>query len=215
MNSESLQEMLNAKENNGEQITEAILEDPGLIKEVMAGISAGSPTVRFKCAKILRLISAAKPETLYPTFDFFANLLDDQINILKWNAMDVIANMAAVDGEGKLDRIFEKYYGLLHAGSLITAAHVVENSGKIARAKPRLRAKIARKMLKVEEIPLPTAECRNIIAGKLITAFGQYPELITDKNAVVSFVTGQLNNPRNATRKKAEAFLRGRIPPQK
>ena len=56
-------------------------------------------------------------------------------------------------------------------------------------------------------IPLPTAECRNIIAGKLIVAFGEYPELIMDRQAVVSFVTGQLTNTRSATKKKAEAFF--------
>jgi hypothetical protein len=215
MNSASLQRKLNEKENNGEQITEAILEDPSLIAEVMAGISTAKSTVRFKCAKILSLISATKPDTLYATFDFFANLLDSENNILKWNAIDILANLAAVDVEDKFDRIFTKYYGLLNEGSLITAAHVVENSGKIARAKPQLRARIARAILKVGEIPLPTAECRNILAGKLIAAFSEHPELVTDEKAVISFVTGQLNNTRNATKKKASAFLRRWARPRK
>jgi len=211
MNRESLQLELEKKENNGERIADAILKKPNLTPGVITGISSSSPTVRFKCAKILRLISEARPEVLYPYFDFFENLLNNENNIIKWNATDVIANLATVDSENKFNRIVTRYYGLLNEGSLITAAHVVENSGKIARAKPNLRGRIAAEILKVTEIPLPTAECRNIIAGKAITAFSRYPELVTDKKIAISFVTCQLNSARSATRKKAETFLRGLV----
>jgi hypothetical protein len=84
----------------------------------------------------------------------------------------------------------------------------VENSGKIARAKPELRGRIVAEILKVTEIPLPTSECRHILVGKAIAAFSQYPELVTDKNLVTFFVSSQLNCTRNATKKKAEACLR-------
>ena len=77
------------------------------------------------------MISATKPGTLYPYFDLFANLLDGENNILKWNAMDILANLAAIDVENKFDCIFShRYYDLLEEGSLITAGHVVENSGQ-------------------------------------------------------------------------------------
>jgi hypothetical protein len=208
LNREFLQRELEKKGNNAEQIAEKVLQKLSLIPEVLLGISSASSTVRFKCAKILSIISQAKPDVLYSNFEFFENLLDSKNNIIKWNAIDIIANLTKVDDGNKFDCIFNKYYKLLNEGSLITAAHVVENSGKIARAKPYLKERIVTEILRVMEIPLPTSECRNIIAGKAITIFSQCPELAKDKPMVISFVTSQLNSTRNATKKKAEAFLR-------
>ncbi len=208
MNSESLQRELQEKENNGEKIAAIILQNPGLIPDIISGTSSSSANLRFKCAKILRITSESTPEVLYPYFEFFETLLESENNIIKWNAMDIIANLTIVDTGDKFDCIIDKYYRLFNQGSLITSAHVVENSGKIARGKPHFREVIANEILKVSDIPLPTAECRSILAGKVILTLSNYPELVTDKNRVISFLTGQLNSTRNATRKKAEILLK-------
>ncbi len=208
MNSESLQKELARRTNNGNNIASSVLKNLDLIPDVVKGISSSSPTVRYKCIKVLRIISEASPESLYSYYDYFQTLLDSKSNILKWNAIDIIANLTAADSEDKFNQTFTKYYGLLNEGSLITSAHVVENSGKIARAKPNLQERITAEVLKVTEIPLLTSECRSILAGKTITTFSKYPELVTDKPAIISFVRSQLNSTRNATRKKAEAFLK-------
>jgi hypothetical protein len=204
----SLQIELAKKENNGQQIAAGLLKDTSQIPDVIAALSSSIAVVRFKCAKILNIISRVRPELLYPHFDLFADLLGSKSNVIKWNAIDIIGNLAAADPEGRFDLIFNRYYGLLAEGSLITSAHVVENSGKIARAKPKLRNMIAAEILKVSEIPLPTQECRNILAGKAIFEFSNYPELITDNHLVASFASSYLNSTRNATKKKAEVFLR-------
>jgi len=140
--------------------------------------------------------------------NLFVNLLDSENNILKWNAMDIIANLTTIDFHNEFDRLFKKFYGLLYEGSLITAAHVVDNSAKIALSKPKLQEEITKELLKVEKIPLPTKECRNILIGKTINAFQIYYDEIKNKDAVVSFVKRQLNNPRNATKTKAEKFVK-------
>jgi len=48
-------------------------------------------------------------------------LLDSPINIFKWNAIDIIANLTAADTADKFSPLFIKYYGLMEEGSLITA----------------------------------------------------------------------------------------------
>lgn len=145
---------------------------------------------------------------LYPKMEFFVNLLDSENNIVKWNTMDIIANLTAVDSRNEFNKVFKKFYLNLNCGSLITAGHIVDNSGKIALHKPELQDEITEQLLKVEKIPLPTEECRNILIGKTINAFQAYFEKIKDKNEVISFVKRQLDNPRNATRAKAEKFLK-------
>ncbi len=179
-----------------------------LPEALFAGLSSENPKVKFGSAKTLRTISEKNPNALYPRMEFFVGLLESKNTILKWIAIDIIANLTAVDTENAFNRLFDKFYGYLYEGSLITAGHVVDGSGKIALSKPELQDQVTEKLLKVEEVPLPTAECRNILIGKTINAFGAYYEKIRDKGRVISFVKRQLNNSRNVTKIKAERFLK-------
>jgi len=179
-----------------------------LPEALFAGLSSENPKVKFGSAKTLRTISEKNPNALYPRMEFFVGLLESKNTILKWIAIDIIANLTAVDAENAFNRLFDKFYGYLYEGSLITAGHVVDGSGKIALSKPELQDQVTEKLLKVEEVPLPTAECRNILIGKTINAFGAYYEKIRDKGRVISFVKRQLNNSRNVTKIKAERFLK-------
>lgn len=196
------------KEIEPENIAERVMEKPNLLPELMSGVSSRNARIRFGSAKILRMISKKNPETLYSSWDFFVELLDVKNNILKWIAMDIIAYMTAVDSQNKFNGVFRKFYNKLYEGSLITAGHVIDNSGKIALAKPMFKDEITKELLKVEHIPLPTEECRNIIIGKTIAAFQVYYDEVQDKQQVISFVEGQLSNSRNATRTKARYFLK-------
>jgi hypothetical protein len=162
------QEELKKKEDNVNLIVEMILRDLQLIRNTLYGISSTDTTVRYKCAKTLSLLSEKKPAILYPYFDFFEKLLGSDNNIIKWNAIDIIANLTEIDTERKFEKLFDRFYGLLDQGSLITAGHIVYNSGKIAIVKHNLRERITVSLLSVECVPLPTEECRSILAGKAV-----------------------------------------------
>ena len=198
------------KEVNAEYIAKDVLKNPSLLPDLLTGVSSENSRIKFKSAKTLRIISDENPKMLYSKMDFFTNLLDSKNKILRWIAIDVIGNLASVDSENKFYRIFEKYYSLLSDESMITIGHVIDNSGKIARAKQHLTQKITSKLLNLETIlkPYLTKECRNILLGKAILALGEYFDQIQNKDEVISFVKTQLNNNRNATKKKAESFLR-------
>ena len=84
-----LEELLK-KENEVAAIAEKAIKNPDLLTELLDGLYSDTAKIRFASAKILRIISKKKPETLYPSMDFFVNLLDSENNILKWNAMDII-----------------------------------------------------------------------------------------------------------------------------
>ncbi len=206
-----LLERLRKKEINAEDTAKNVIENPGLLPEIFNGISSENSRIKFKSAKILRVISEKNPEILYPKMDFFINLLDSENKILKWNAMDVIGNLTSIDSKNKFDKIFKKYYSFLSADSMITVAHVVDNSGKIAKARPQLTQKITSELLKIEKIPTKpplTQECKNILLGKAILAFDIYFDQIENKDNVISFIKRQKNNTRKATKIKAEKFLK-------
>jgi len=195
-------------EMEAEDIAEKVVNNPDLLPELFAGISSTNPKVKFGSAKTLRVVSEKDPKTIYSQMGFFENLLDSENTILKWIAIDIIANLTSVDTQDRFSRMFKKFYSLLDEGNLITAAHVVDGSGKIALAKPELQDRITKELLRVKEIPLPTEECRNILIGKVIKAFEAYCDKAKDRNQMVSFAEQQLNNPRNATKAKAEKYLK-------
>ena len=198
---------LGKKGIEAEDLADKVSRNPDLLPEILDGVSSAEARLRFNSAKILRIISEKQPKILYSKIEFFVDLLDSENNILKWIAIDIIGNLASVDSENKFNRIFRKFYDLLSDESMITAGHVIDNSGKIAVAKPYLQDRITEKLLKVEKIEYKTSECRNILLGKVISSFDKYIDQFDNKKKMISLVRRQLKNSRKATRAKAEKFL--------
>lgn len=204
---------LGKKEISVDELIKNVKNDFSLIPMVVDGVSSTNPRIKFGCAKTLSKISEKNPEKLYKEMNFFINLLDNENKIIRWNAMDVIANLTRVDTKKKFEDIFTKYYGFINADSMVTIAHVVDNSGKIALAKPHLINKITNEILNLEKIsikPRLTQECKNILFGKAIIIFDQYFDHIEKPKEVVSFIKRQLKNTRAATKIKAEKFMKKR-----
>ena len=208
MDSKGLQEELRKKADNARELARAVAANSVLPPALLQEASSSEPAVKYKCIKVLRLVSEADQEMLYPHFAFFERLLDSPNSILKWNAIDIVANLAAADSDNRFGTLFQKFYGLLDEGSLITAAHVIDSSAKLAKARPALEDRITRELLRVEEIPLPTEECRNILRGKVVSAFSQYFRQSRSSELMLSFAQRLMACPRPATRKKAEQFLK-------
>jgi hypothetical protein len=179
-----------------------------LLPEVFDGLKAEKAKIKFSCLKVLRLISERQPRVLYPELDRFVALLDNENQILRWGAIIILGNLAAVDTERRLDRILDRYLQPISGGVMITAANVIGGAGKIARAKPELAERIVRALLQVETAQYQTPECRNVAIGHAVKALNLFAEKLRDPRPVLAFVERQLGNPRNAVRLKAAAFLR-------
>lgn len=195
-----------------DRLAERVATEPALLPEVLAGLRADEPRIKYGCSKVLRLVSQKHPALLYPRFDFFAGLLDSDNNFLKWDAARIIASLAAVDSRGKLKPILNRYLRPIGGPVMITAANLVGNAATIALARPDLADRLACAVLKVERAEYQTAECRNVAIGHAIESFARFFHLLKAKRkpAVVQFVRRQLKNRRNAVRKKAAAFLKRR-----
>ena len=204
---EDLVDELNQKEDHSKGMAEKATKDPQLISILLNMVHSDITRVKFRSIKVLNIVSGRNPEILYPHVDFFIELLDNVNKVILWNAMDILANLSAVDSQKKMEDIFEKFYGFLSDESMITAGHVVDNSWKIAKFKPQYQKKITDNLLELESIPRDH-ECRSILLGKAILSFDKYFDEIQDKEEVISLVKRQLDSPRNATKVKAERFLK-------
>jgi len=195
------------------KITEKIIKNPECIPELIEGLLAPKGTTRYAYEKVLRLVSEKKPELIYPYFDTFVELLDNENSFLKWGAIITISNLTCVDSKGKFDKIFTKYYEPVKGPVMITANNIIGSSAKIAKAKPELTQKITHEILKVEKAEYqrkgsPSPECRNVAIGQAIDSFDQFFDQIEDKNTVIKFVKHQLKNTRKPVAKRAEKFLK-------
>lgn len=208
MSGSKLQQEIARKETDLEKTVDKVMKKPELLSEVFEGLGSDKARIKYGCVKVLRLISEKKPEILYPRMDFFSDLLDSDNNFLKWGAIHTIANLVAADSERRFEVIFDKYFAPIPGPELIPAGNVIGGAAKIALAKPELSDRIAKEMLKVEKAKYKTAECRNVAMGHAIKSFDLFFDQIKDKEPVIKLIKKQLKNTRNATRKKAERFLK-------
>jgi hypothetical protein len=195
-----------------EQLLKTVESDFELLPLVIGGVSSSKATIRYACAKVLVDLSAEHPEKLYPHMDFFVAVLDSKYRILVWNALAAIANLCTVDVDKKFDAAFDKYYGFLNDEYMVTVANVVDNSGKIALAKPYLVPRITAELLRVDKISTSahlTDECRRVIAERAIKTFGLFFERMSDEDKVkvLSFVKQYAESSRASLRKSAKLFL--------
>jgi hypothetical protein len=206
-----LLQKLESKSLTKKELLQNVKQNFDLLPLILDGVFSSKAAIRYGCAKVLMDLSEEHPGKLYPSMDFFINLLDSKYRILTWTAMAIIANLTKVDTNKKFDAVFDKYFGFLNDEYMVTVANVVGYSGKIALAKPHLRYKITNELLKVENIsttPHLTEECKRVIAEKTIKSFNLFFDEIEQKEKVISFVKSHLNSLRKTLRKEAQKFLK-------
>lgn len=182
--------------------------EPEIVAALAAGINAKPAAVRLGSAKALWLASRTAPESLYPLFDFFVSQLDSPNSIVRWNATRSLACLAPADRGNKIEVTLDKYLSPIPGPQMIAAASAICWAPVIALAKPHLADRIARAILGVRNASYKTDECRNVAIGHAIQALCAFFDVIRDQGPVVRFVRAQLENPRPATRSKAQNFLK-------
>jgi hypothetical protein len=170
------------------------------------GLASPQARTKYGSAKQLIRLSEQDPDLLYPRFDFFTNLMEGETRVLRWNSSRILGHLARADSEGRIEKLLERYHAPITGHELIAAANTIQGAGDIALAKPHLADRIATEIIKVNRARYATPECRNVAAGHAIQALDRFFEHIQNKMPVLAFVESQLDNPRPATRKKAEKF---------
>ncbi len=144
-------EQLGQKGADVPAMVERVIERPEHIAKLVEALQSEKGTARYAYEKILRLVSERRPELVYPWFDVFAAMLDEDNSFLKWGAVMTVAHLTAVDSERKFEAIFERYYAPIAGPVMITAANIIGSSPEIAMAKPHLTERIVREILKVRQ----------------------------------------------------------------
>lgn len=188
-------------------LAERVAGDPAAVEALLEGLGARELRLKYGSAKVLHAVSLSDPAALYPAFDRFVALLSGRNKVLRWEAIRILGNLAAIDTENRFEGLLERYLSPIPGPELIAAANTIQGAASVAKANPKLAKRIVREFLKVEQGRYETPECRNVALGQVIEALDGLLGVIEDKSPVLAFVKRQLENPRVSTQKKAKRIL--------
>ena len=196
---------MNEKDADIVSVAEKALADRGLLEEILDGLKVKNETLRYNCHKVLIELSREHADILYPHWEYFTGMLESPNTYHKLSAAQLIARLCKVDKEGRFDRIFDKYFGMLGDKGTVLAAYVALNAGIIAAAKPKLRARITGILLDFERIY--QGKQLEMTKAYVIEAFDEFYKEAENKEDIKEFVKKLLGSGSPRTRKEAKAFL--------
>ena len=176
------------------------------LSRALDGIMSKKDEVRSASFRILKRISEEQPNALYPKWDYLADLLDSDNHSQRYISINLLANLAKIDVKNKFEPIFDKYFSNVEGERTMVAGQAALNSGKIAKAKPKLQAKITSRLLNIEKAH--QGKQVELIKAYAMEAFNEYFEESSDKNKILDFVKAQLESKSPKTRKVAKEFLK-------
>jgi hypothetical protein len=197
---------LNNKNINIKAVAKKAVKNDELMATLLDSLWSKNETIRYNCHKVLFLLTQEQPQTLYSKWDYFEEFLESDNTYHKLSAVLLLANLTQIDKDNKFERLFDRYYDLLDDKSFITAAYVAGASGKIARAKPRLRTRITNRLLNIDKTH-HNPERKDLVKASIIEAFEEYIGQTRDKKRIVDFVQQQLSCRSPKTKKAAKEFL--------
>lgn len=200
-------ESLKKKDFNPENLANKAMKNSKILRELINNLLIKDDIIRYNSHKVLLLVSENYPKTLYPDWDFFVNLLKSKNNFHKVISIQILANLSKVDTLNKFEDTYDDYCDLLDAKSVMTAAHLAANIGKIAKNIPHLREKLTQVLLDIDKTHHEIGR-KDLIKASIIDSFTEYFNEIKKKEDVIRFVTAQLNSRSPKTKKKAEEFLK-------
>ena len=186
-----------------EKLAKKVLKDDNLLFELVENLKSSEETIRYNSYKVLLHITEVRPEVLYSSWDFLEDMLESKNTFWRSSAARLLGNLTMVDSKNKFEKIFDRYYDLLN-DSVIIAASITADSGKIVKAKPKLQSKITNKLLNIDKT---NQKHKDLIKAGAIESFDEYFEEIKVKKKILKFVREQLNCESPKTRKKAKEFL--------
>jgi hypothetical protein len=208
MEKQDVYKMIIRKERDLKQIAKLATSSPEIINYLITGISEEDARIKYGCSNTLVIIGEKNPELLYPHFDIFKGFIYSKNKFIKWAAILIVANLTKSDKEKKIDDIIDFYFSEITGPIMITAANIIKGAAIIAKAKPYLTERITDELLKIKSAKYQTEECHNIVLGHMISSFDSFFKQVKNKTGVINLVKKQINNPRKATKNKAEKFIK-------
>jgi len=130
--------------------------------------------------------------------------MHDENGYHKYHGIFLLANLAPVDSHGKFERVFDAYLRLMEDKRFVLAINLVNNLGKVARAKPALQGRITDILLHLDKT---RHKHKDLLKSGAVLSFGEYFGASREKDRILKFVRGLLKARSPKARKVAKDFL--------
>ncbi len=202
---DNVHKILGQKNSEGlPKIIELAKSDRNFLKEVIDGLVSSDDIYRFNCYQIVKNISVNVPLKLYSEWDSFVELLGSDNAFHQTVAVEIIANLTAVDEEEKFEEIADSYCSLMDGKSVVVARHIASSAGIISQTKPGMVDKITKCLLHTEKTHFKHKE---LIAYDAIESFDAYFNQVENQEQILRYIIRQKKSSSPKTRKRAEEFL--------
>lgn len=170
-------------------------------------VMAGAPgTARLNAARAVLVTAEKDPARVYPHLEEIAGLLRSDSRVIRWNAILILGLLADVDVQRRLDRYIDEYLAWISAGNLVSAANAIRGAGLMAQARPDMRARIVRALLRTERAEYETPECRNVAIGQVLDALRGIGGAC-ERDDVRALIRRQASNTRPAVARRAKQLI--------
>lgn len=174
----------------------------------LAKLNSKDPKEKFGFAKELLIIGKNDPEQLYPYFDRWERLLEENNNVLRWTGIDILGFLASVDSENRVDPKIVEIIDFYRSGHLVTSNHAIFAMGLIAKHKPKHRDWLLNELLSIREMSYDTEDCLDIATGKVLLTLMDFSEDLKGNPKAMGLIQSARNCNWNATQKKAEVLFK-------
>jgi hypothetical protein len=183
---ERFREVVSLKNPDLEGLAEMIMDSGQVLPEALANLTQKDETVRYNSFRALKILAETRPELLYPHWDVFVTQLRSQNSYHILSGLHLIADLTAIDGYSRFEKIFPEYYDLMSHKNMVIITHVALASGRILLYKPSLRKKVENKLLGIDTY-LEHQKHRDLIKAGVLEAFLEAVKVLTQRDKIRRF----------------------------
>jgi len=202
--------MISARGINIPEFTELILNDkPARDFIIYQLVNNKDISVYYNCYMIAAPASEKHPELFYEYINDISRLFGSNISYHKNIAMEITANLAAVDSGNHIDKMLNSFFTQMKHKSLVTKRYCVKSLGKIALAKEKSRQEIIKFLFSINGVNSNTKNSRQaaLLTSDIIEVFAELYPYAKNKKHLLEFAESELRSISPRTRKTAKEFI--------
>ena len=181
------------------------LNNTELFRELVNGIRSTHKTVRNNSFNTLMMVAENNGDLLYPEWDYIHEMLIGNNSNEQYVAIYLLAELTAYDSQNKFETIFDEYFGILDGDKTMPASHVILNSAKLIKNKPKLRQEIISKLLNTDNTF--RGREKDLLKVYAIETFRKIPTDPVDKTRIEKFIKSQLMSKSSRSRSAAKCYI--------
>lgn len=193
------------------EVVQPALADAALRDELVEGSFDKNETYRYNCVRVLYRALEAEPRLFYGYWDRFAAAIDSSNGFHRSIGAQAVALLSAVDMKKRLDRVFDRFLGLLDDSKVMVSHYFLETLHLVFAARPDLQKRIVACLFSIEKTSHPSGR-KDLLKADVIFVFDRIFETLSpkDRKRALAFAAAQETCSSGKTRKAAQKFVRER-----